>query len=158
MIDNIPLILPPLLILLDDYKPIYRLHGLSILPSFLRIPRHVLERTGIAHLLLKSVQHSISLHPTHPEPGILVPSLAALFHLLGILYPDGGGREAEAAKHVEQAVESGLVNGWAYAKSGAEGAEALVGIARGVDMLCREISVGVVRWLRVSLTRLPGSK
>jgi hypothetical protein len=147
LIDNIPLILPPLLILLDDFKSTYRLRGLSILPSFLRIPQPTLKRTGIAHLVLTSIQHSISLHPTPPEPGILVPSLEELFRLLGILHPEDSG---EKAKHVEQAVERGLVNGWAYAKSGEEGAEALVGVAKGVEILCREIGVGVVRWLRVS--------
>jgi hypothetical protein len=132
--------------MLDDYKSTYRLHALRILPSFLRIPPPVLKRTGIAHLLLQSLQHSISLHPSAPEPPVLVPALGQLFALLRVLYP---GEEGEAAKQVEQAVERGLVNGWAYAKSGREGTEALVGVARGVEMLCAEVGLGVLRWLRV---------
>lgn len=145
--DDIPLIIPPLLIMLDDYKSTYRLHALRILPHFLRIPPAVLKRTGIAQLLLNSLQHSISLHPTSPEPPILVPSMIQLFALLRVAYK---GEEAEAAKQIEQAVERGLVNGWAYAKSGREGTEALVGVAKGVELVCGECGLGVVRWLRVS--------
>ncbi|KAI5448936.1 hypothetical protein NCC49_005758 [Naganishia albida] len=151
VVDDIPLILPPLLIMLDDYKSTYRLHALRILPHFLRIPPAVLKRTGIAQLLLNSLQHSISLHPTSPEPPILVSSLIQLFALLRVAYK---GEEAEAAKQIEQAVGRGLVNGWAYAKSGREGAEALVGVAKGVELVCSECGLGVVRWLRTFIPAL----
>ena len=149
LIDHIPIILPPLLILMDDYKSSYRIRGLQILPAFLHIPPHVLHRTGIALLLLRSIQHSISLHPTPPEPPLLEISFERLFDLLHVLYPAGQGKEAEAAKQVEEAVEKGIINGWAYAKSGQEGVEALVGVAKAVGMVCREVDLGVIRWMRV---------
>ncbi|KAJ9104629.1 hypothetical protein QFC21_002127 [Naganishia friedmannii] len=134
LVDNIPLILPPLLILMDDYEPSYRIRGLQILPSFLRIPTAVLHRTGIAQLLLRSIQHSISLHTTPPEPLLLEPSLTRLFELLHTLYPEGQGKEEEVAKNVEQAVEKGIVNGWAYSKSRKEGIASSVGVARAVEL------------------------
>lgn len=149
LMDNIPIILPPLLNLMDDYKSTYRIRGLQVLPAFLRMPTHVLHRTGIAQLLLRSIQHSISLHPTPPEPPLLEVSLERLFDLLHVLYPAGQGKEAEAAKQVEEAVEKGIINGWAYAKSGQEGVEALMGVAKAVEMVCREVDLGVIRWMRV---------
>ncbi|KAJ9098960.1 hypothetical protein QFC19_006184 [Naganishia cerealis] len=48
-----------------------------------------------------------------------------LFQLLRFLYPDGQGKEEEVAKNVEQAVERGIINGWAYSKSGKEGVESM---------------------------------
>ncbi|GHJ84554.1 hypothetical protein NliqN6_0956 [Naganishia liquefaciens] len=154
LIDQIPMILPPLLILLDDYKSSYRIRGLQILPAFLRIPPHVLHRTGIAQLLLRSIQHSISLHPAPPEPPLLEASLQRLIDLLHVLYPAGQGKEAEAAKQIEEAVEKGVINGWAYAKSGQEGVEALVSVARAVEMVCREVDLGVIRWMRTFIPSL----
>lgn len=66
-----------------------------------------------------------------------------------MLYPAGQGKEADAAKQVEEAVEKGIINGWAYAKSGEEGVEALVAAARAVEMICREVGLGAIRWMRV---------
>lgn len=135
---------------MDDYEAAYRIRGLQILPSFLRIPTPVLHRTGIAQLLLRSIQHSISLHTTAPEPLLLEPSLKQLFQLLHTLYPEGQGKEEEVAKNIEQAVERGIINGWAYSKSGKEGVESSIGVARAVELVCRESELGVIRWMKVS--------
>jgi hypothetical protein len=137
---------------MDDYEASYRIRGLQILSSFLRIPPPVLHRTGIAQLLLRSIQHSISLHTTPPEPLLLEPSFSQLFQLLHTLYPEGQGKEEEVAKNVEQAVERGIINGWAYSQSGRDGVESSIGVARAVELVCRESGLGVIRWMKVSVS------
>lgn len=52
--ENIGLILPPLLILLDDYEPIYRLRGMVTLEIIMdRLSPVTMKRMGIDKLFLK---------------------------------------------------------------------------------------------------------
>lgn len=60
--------------------------------------------------------------------------------------PEGS---AERDKHIEEAIEHGIISGWIFAPSGAEGIANLAAIAEGVEMICEEAGLGVARYLKV---------
>jgi hypothetical protein len=96
------------------------------------------------------VQHSISLHPTPPNPPVLVHGLTTLFRLLSLIRDP---TSEDYANEVALAVDQGIKDGWQYAPSGMDGIEMMVEIGMGVELVCKEIGLGIVRWLNVSLFR-----
>jgi len=101
------------------------------------------------------VQHSISLHPTPPNPPVLVHGLTTLFRLLPLIRDPAS---EDYANEVALAVDQGIKDGWQYAPSGMDGIEMMVEIGMGVELLCKESGLGVVRWLNVSLSRCDNSE
>lgn len=95
------------------------------------------------------MQHSISLHPTPPNPPVLVHGLTTLFRLLPLVRDP---TSEEYANEVASAVNQGIKDGWQYAPSGMDGIEMMVEIGMGVELVCKEIGLGVIRWLNVSLS------
>lgn len=98
-------------------------------------------------ILFQSVQHSISLHPSPPNPPILVHSLVTLFKLLPLIHDPS---TVDYANEIALAVEHGIKDGWQYAPSGIDGMEIIVEIGMAVELICREVDIGVIRWLNVS--------
>ncbi len=187
--SQINFILPPLLTLLDDYEPMFRLRGMRCLEGFLnKVGKGLIVRMGIGNLFLQvsialeityptpddrkdvdikltftvyplplfplglgsiqSIQHSISLHPSPPSPSLLPIALPLLLtHLLPKITSPTSSERAEI---IAEAVEKGLINGWNYAPTGKAGEEGLRAVAEGVEVICQEVGMGVVRWLKVS--------
>ncbi|KDN49990.1 hypothetical protein RSAG8_01326, partial [Rhizoctonia solani AG-8 WAC10335] len=55
-----PLTIPPLLTLLDDYKPVYKLRGVAVTQALLaKAPASLLRRTGVDELLFKSLRGAL---------------------------------------------------------------------------------------------------
>lgn len=167
------LILPPLLTIMDDYETTYRDHGLRCLETLLdKVNATTLKRMGIDKLFLKvsvawqlrridralilivmqSVQHSISLHPSPPNPPILVHALKVLFRLLPLIHDPS---TTEHADEIALAVEHGIKDGWQYAPSVMDGIEIMIEIGMAVELVSEEVDTGIIRWLNASRIPIP---
>ncbi|ODN86582.1 hypothetical protein L198_07276 [Cryptococcus wingfieldii CBS 7118] len=142
------IVLPPTLVLMDDYEPRWREKGISALSSWIfTLPAQTLQNMRLPSLLLPSLIHSLALHPHPPQPSILPTTLRFL------RYTTEAGSE-ERARWVGEIVEKRLVDGWVYAKDGREGREVRIGLAREVEVLCGEIGTGIARWTRQLIPNL----
>lgn len=100
----------------------------------------------------QSLQHSISLHPSPPDPILLPTALDLLLNLLHSTTPSGS---LERANAIAEAVQKGIINGWIFIPSGPQGIAGLTAVGDAVEMVCEEVGVGVVRWLKVSRDFFP---
>ncbi|ODN76516.1 hypothetical protein L202_05183 [Cryptococcus amylolentus CBS 6039] len=142
------IVLPPTLVLMDDYEPRWRERGISALSTWIfTLPPQTLRNMRLPALLLPSLIHSLALHPHPPQPSILPTTLRFL------RYTTEQGSE-ERARWIEEIVERGLVDGWTYAKDGKEGREVQIGLAREVEVLCGELGTGIARWTKQIIPNL----
>ncbi|KAL1411796.1 hypothetical protein Q8F55_002763 [Vanrija albida] len=132
------LVLPPTLVLMDDWEPAWRDRGAWVLSGWVgALPPDELRRRGLDALFVKSLTHSLSLHSA-PLPHVLPVTLALVAHL-------EGKKQADAYADI---VDKALVSGWAYAPSGAEGRAVLINIANTLETLCGVLGTGIARWLK----------
>ncbi|TXT07512.1 hypothetical protein VHUM_03232 [Vanrija humicola] len=132
------LVLPPTLVLMDDWEPAWRDRGAWVLSGWVHaLPPDELRRRGLDALLVKALVHSLSLH-SEPLPHVLPVTLDLVSHL-------DGKKRADAYADI---VDKALVSGWAYAPSGAEGRAVLISIAHTLETLCGVLGVGIARWLK----------
>lgn len=140
---KIGLILPPTLVLMDDWEPHWRLRGIRVLDSWMdKMDPVLMRRMGIDKLLRSSVIHTMGLHASPPLVGVLPVALKL------IKRTTTGKELAEAFAEV---VDKGIIQGWTYAPSGIEGRRVLISIAGDLELLCRELGVGMIRWIKVSM-------
>lgn len=138
------LVLPPTLVLMDDWEPLWRDRGAWVLSGWVgAIPPDELRRRGLDSLFVKSLVHSLSLHST-PLPHVLPITLTLVSHL-------EGKKKADALSDI---VDKALVSGWAYAPSGSEGREVLINVAATLETLCGVLGTGIARWLKVGLEEM----
>jgi hypothetical protein len=136
-------ILPPTLMMMDDWEPQWRGRGAWVLTHWVtRIGPDELARRGLDKLLLSSLTHTMTLHPNPPLKHVIPAALL-------IVEPLEGKKRADAYTEI---VEKALVAGWTYAPSGAEGRPALVAIAEDLQRLCPELGTGIARWLKVGFS------
>lgn len=134
-------ILPPTLMMMDDWEPQWRGRGAWVLSKWVdRIGAEELARRGLDKLLLSSLTHTLSLHANPPLKHVL-PAALAIVHSLE------GKKKADAYSEI---VDRALVAGWTYAPSGAEGRLVLIDIAANLETICKELGTGIARWLKVS--------
>jgi hypothetical protein len=138
---KIGLIIPPTLTLMDDFDPVWRGRGCRVLEGWMtRFPSEIMKRMGLDRLLLDSTIHTLSLHANPPLPHVLPLAL----DLAG--KTTGGSKRAERLSEI---VDKSLVNGWAYAPSGAEGRVISINLAHQLEILCEVMSTDIARWLKV---------
>lgn len=132
-------LLPPTLMMMDDWEPQWRGRGAWVLQHWVsRLPPDELARRGLDKLLLSSLTHTLSLHASPPLTHVLPAALSIVKHL-------DGHRRADAYTDI---VDKALVAGWAYAPSGAEGRAVLTDVAGTLETLCAELGTGIARWLK----------
>lgn len=131
--DNWPLILPPLLALLEDSTPLYRLLGSRILVTTLLKSKStsslvgtLLLKTGVATLFRQKLEANLTFISTKLSAALLQSSAEALIQLtqattmdthLSLHLPrnavlDGG---KERFEHWSKLMEEGVIRVWAYA-------------------------------------------
>lgn len=138
---RIGLILPPTLVLMDDWEPLWRARGVRVLDAWMgNIDPVLMRRMGIDKLLRSSIIHTMGLHASPPLTGVL----KAAVRLINLT--TAGKEKADAMAEV---VDKGVIQGWTYAPSGIEGRRVLMSVAEDLELLCRELGVGIVRWLKV---------
>jgi hypothetical protein len=140
---KIGLIIPPTLTLMDDFDPAWRGRGCRVLEGWIsRFPTEVMKRMGLDRLLLDSTIHTLSLHAKSPLPHVLPLALALV---------DRTTEGAKRAARLGEIMDKGLVSGWTYAPSGAEGRVISTNIAQQLEIMCGVMSTDIVRWLKVRI-------
>jgi hypothetical protein len=87
---------------------------------------------------------SLSLHSSTPLiPKVLKPTLS-------LIKSTTEPRSVTRADLFADVVDKTLLTGWMYAPSGLEGRPALIAISGAMQILCAELGLGIIRWLKVS--------
>lgn len=140
---HIGLILPPTLIMMDDFAPLWRAKGAWCLDAWMgKLDPALMRRMGMDKLLLKSLVHTLSLHSNPPLTGVLEITLRLVTRVT-----EKGSEER--SKVYTEIMERAIVQGWTYAPSGIEERAVLVDIARNVKVMCDVLGTGIARWLKV---------
>ncbi|WWC96841.1 hypothetical protein V866_003716 [Kwoniella sp. B9012] len=139
---NIGLILPPTLVLMDDWEPSYRLRGAEILDIWVdKIDEGLMKRMGIDKLLIDSLIHTISLSSNPPLKGLL--------HItLKVIQKCTEPQSQKRTEYYSEIIEKGMIQGWTYAPSGLEGREVLMNINEMLEGMMEVMGTGIIRWLK----------
>ena len=141
MEKHIGLVLPPTLVMMDDWEPPWRGRGVQVLRGWMdKVPVEMMRRMRIDKLLLNSLIHTLSMH-ANPPMGHVLPVALRLVERSTV--------EKERAERYSEILDKAVVQGWTYAPSGAEGRRVLSNIAREVEVLCSVLGTGIIRWLKV---------
>ncbi|KAK8861646.1 hypothetical protein IAR55_002469 [Kwoniella newhampshirensis] len=144
---NIGMILPPTLVMMDDWEPSWRCRGATILEKWMdKFDATIMRRMGIDKLLLDSLIHTLSLHSNPPLEAILPITLKSVEKCTD--------RGEKRTKRYEEIVDKALVQGWTYAPSGIDGKPVLIHVAEEVELLCGVLGTGIVRWLKTIIPHL----
>ncbi|WWD16438.1 hypothetical protein CI109_100864 [Kwoniella shandongensis] len=144
---NIGMILPPTLVMMDDWEPSWREKAALIFEKWMdNLDPTVMRRMGIDKLLVDSLIHTLSLHSNPPLKRILEITLKLVKRCT-----DEGEKRT---KRYEEIVDKALVQGWIYAPSGVEGRVVLVHIAEQTELICEVLGTGIVRWLKTIIPHL----
>ncbi|CED84105.1 Protein of unknown function DUF2454 [Phaffia rhodozyma] len=160
-----PLLLPPLLTLMDDPDPIFRLRAQWAFYSLLEKTKKAslsgssdikrgwggkwLVQTGIGALFFKSLNTSLHL----PSPSSLPQTLTNHLALTELLYPMNSQAKTDA---LDELIERGLVGTWIYRTGGeeGEGAREIATWLRGGELVRVLGDLGTVRVLGIILPSL----
>lgn len=147
LLDKIGLVLPPTLVLMDDWESPWRLRGIRVLASWVeKVDTATMHRMGLGKLLVSSLIHTASMHGSHEVPdaeGLVVRTTMQLVWRLW--------EGQERMEKVEDVMEKGIIHGWTYSPSGEEGRLVGVKIARDLQAVIEYLGEGIIRWLKVSL-------
>ncbi|WWC68541.1 uncharacterized protein I206_102470 [Kwoniella pini CBS 10737] len=139
---NIGLILPPTLILMDDWEPLWRLKGTKILEKWInKLNKEIMKLMGIDKLLINSLIHTISLQSNPPLKGILEITIK-------LIQKCNENYSKEMIDFYSEIIEKGIIQGWIYAPSGLEGRSILIHINEMLLVFCDLMGTGIIRWLK----------
>ena len=147
---NWPLIIPPLLALIDDSSTNYKVRGCDLLAVFLqKCPSHLLERTGLGELFENAINPSLMFLPSLTEEAESLQMLKAAYPTLVSLalvrFP-GEKHQAARIKALDRILRNGILKGYAYAGEHVKITELLV---NRMESLVKELGVESVKHLKV---------
>lgn len=146
--EHIGLLLPPTLMMLDDWEQAWRGRAVWVLSKWIgKVPADTMRRMGIDKLLIKSLLHTLSLHPNPPLPHVLPLALDLI---------DRTTRGEQRADLLAEVMDKAILTGWLYAPSGPEGRAVLTQIARDLERMCEVIGWGILRWMKVRFSSPSG--
>ncbi|WVQ78801.1 hypothetical protein IAT38_000892 [Cryptococcus sp. DSM 104549] len=144
---HIGVVLPPTLVLMDDWEPAWRERGVEALSVWVgKLDAGVLRRMGLDKLLLDSLIHTLSLHANPPLKAVLPTTLKLIEQCVE--------KGEKRARRYEDVMEKAFVQGWVYAPSGLEGRVVLVHISEELEVMCEVLGSGIVRWLKTIIPHL----
>lgn len=152
---NWPLIIPPLLALIDDVSTTYKIRGCELLVTFLKAaPSQILERTGLGEVFQNTLMPCLLYLPT------LTPEDESL-RLLDTVYPTltalvnarftGDKDRASRMKAFDQILRYGVFKGYAHAGENVTIAKLLV---KSITDLVNEMGIASVKHLKVRATNI----
>ena len=147
---NWPLIIPPLLALIDDSSVRYKIKGCNFLAIFLeRCPPLLLERTGLGEIFENAVMPCLMSLPSLTEEAeslqMLKAAYPALISLALVRFP-GEQNQAAKFKALDRILRNGILKGYAHAGEYVKIAELLV---KEMTVLVNELGVESVKHLKV---------
>ena len=150
---NWPLIIPPLLALIDDSSINYKIRGCELLVTFMKVaPSQVLERTGLGEVFQNALMLCLLYLPS------LTPEEESL-RLLDAVYPTltalvnarftGEKYRASRMKAFDQILRFGVFKGYTHAGENVTVAKLLV---KSATNLVNEMGIASVKHLKVRVT------
>ena len=151
--DNWPLIIPPLLTLIDDETTEYKSKGCELLILLLKATHpDFLRRTGLGEVFQDAVMPCLSYLPTlTPEEeslqllGAAYPTLLAL---LDVRYPEGGRDCKQRTTFLDRVLRQGVLKGYVHAGEHVRIAELLV---LQIAVLVNMMGISSVKHLKARL-------
>ena len=147
---NWPLIIPPLLALIDDASTPYKIKGCELLTTFLKVaPSQILERTGLGEVFQNALMPCLLYLPTLTPEEESLRLLAAVYPtLIELVKARFGGEKDRAArmKAFVQILQYGVLKGYAHAAENVRIAELLV---QRITDLINEMGIASVKHLKV---------
>lgn len=130
MEEHWPLLIPPLLALVDDASTPFKVRGCELLTLFLaKVPSPLLERTGLGEVFQKALMPCLSylpsLTPENESTAILEVTYVALFALNHRLFP-GDKYQLLRIEDFDKVMRNGILKGYAQAGENVRIAELLV--------------------------------
>lgn len=155
MQSNWPLIIPPLLALIDDTSIKYKVKGCNLLAIFLqRCPSLLLERTGLGEIFENAVTPCLLSLPSLTEEAdsleMLKVAYPALTSLALVRFSDGQ-RQAAKVKALDKILRDGVLKGYAQAGERVRIGKLLV---NEMTVLVKELGIESVKHLKVRCERL----
>lgn len=149
---NWPLVIPPLLTLVDDGSTYYKVKGCEILTRFLAIvPSNLLERTGLGEVFQEALVPCLLYLPTlttEEESLVLLDSVyPTLIVLIRSRYP-GHVNQKSKLEALDKIFRTGILKGYTHAGEQVKIAELLV---RHMSSLMVEMGISSVKHLKVIL-------
>ena len=147
---NWPLLIPPLLALIDDSSIEYKIKGCNFLAIFLqRCPSLLLERTGLGEIFENAVKPCLMSLPSLTEEAqslqMLRAAYPALISLARVRF-HGGRHQAARNKALDRFLRDGILKGYANAGEHVKIAELLV---NEMTIVVTELGVDSVKHLKV---------
>ncbi len=148
---NWPLIIPPLLALIDDSSTKYKAKGCNSLAMFLqKCPSLLLERTGLGDIFENAAMPCLMSLPSLTEEAdslqLLKAAYPALISLALVRFP-GEKHQPARVKALDKILRNGILKGYAYAGEHIKIAELFVS---EMAVLVNELGVESVKHLKVS--------
>ncbi|QRW05517.1 short chain dehydrogenase [Ceratobasidium sp. AG-Ba] len=144
-----PLIIPPLLTLVDDYDPAYKIRGIAVTNALLqRISASLLHRTGIDELLFKALQSALQNLTSDQSPTLLRAAMPCYLSLTNLVLNEDSIQKFEKLCAV---VTDTIVPGWLYASSRVELMVASVDV---LLLIIQALGIGSARFLKAFIPQL----
>ncbi|KAH9991620.1 hypothetical protein BJV74DRAFT_884788 [Russula compacta] len=144
------LVVPPVMILLDDFEAKYKLFGIQVVNAMLEYaPLPLLNRTGISELILASLNRALTfLHSSH-TPAILRTAIPAVVNLIErTTQPGSEQRFTQLCALLSDGVIGSV---WMYSSEDAEAVEASVDV---LPIVVHALGIGAKRYLKALVPQL----
>ncbi|CAE6463118.1 unnamed protein product [Rhizoctonia solani] len=140
-----PLTIPPLLTLLDDYKPDYKLRGVGVTQALLgKAPASLLHRTGVDELLFKSLRSALQNLTSDSAPELLHETTPCYLALVNLVLPHD---DLDRYTKLTELITDVIIPGWLYASSRVE---VMIESVYALSLVVQALGTGSIRFLKVA--------
>ncbi|CAE6534841.1 unnamed protein product [Rhizoctonia solani] len=144
-----PLAIPPLLTLLDDFKPMYKLRGVDVTQALLKkAPPTLLRRTGVGELLFKSLLGALQNLTSDSAPELLRETTPCYLVLVDLVLPDD---DLQRYAKLAELVTDVIIPGWLYASSRIE---IMIESVYALSLVVQALGAGSIRFLKAIIPQL----
>ncbi|CAE6455635.1 unnamed protein product [Rhizoctonia solani] len=144
-----PLAIPPLLTLLDDYKPVYKLKGVDVTQVLLKkAPASLLSRTGVDELLFKSLRGALLNLTSDSAPELLRMTIPCYLALIDIVLPND---DLKRYTKLSEIITDVIIPGWLYASSRVE---VMIESVYVLSLVVQTLGAGSIRFLKAIIPQL----
>ncbi|PCH41573.1 hypothetical protein WOLCODRAFT_163213 [Wolfiporia cocos MD-104 SS10] len=144
------LIIPPVMTLLDDFEPPYKLHGINIVSDMLvKVPADLLRRTGVDGLLFTSLKTCLTFLHNPETPDLLRAATRTLITLVLLTTSAGSARRFDQLCAI---LGDGIIgNVWLYATRESDAIEASLDV---LPEVVQALGIGAARYLKAIIPQL----
>ncbi|KAG8770990.1 hypothetical protein FRC12_003926 [Ceratobasidium sp. 428] len=144
-----PLVIPPLLTLVDDYSPLYKIKGIVATNGLLqKVSPTLLRRTGIDELLFRALRSALQNLTSDLSPDLLRVAMPCYIRLVDLIYTDD---TVQRFDKLCELVTDTIVPGWLYASSRTE---LMIASAEVLSLVVHVLGIGSARFLKAFVPQL----